>query len=58
MPSQTKNKDHQDAFTTSLLIWGVPKAIKRRFKAACQLRNVAMKEQIMVMMIQYANEVL
>ena len=39
---------------TSLLIWEVPKGIKKRFKKACKDNDASMKEVIIALMNEYS----
>ncbi len=40
-----------------LLIWGVPRVLRRRFKLACMRNDSTMKQTILRFMARYANGV-
>jgi hypothetical protein len=48
-----KKRDDQG---TELLIWGIPKLVKKNFKLACIRRNHSMKSVIIKFMRDYIND--
>ena len=53
--------DKQQQETTNdtkcqLMVWGIPKMTKIRFKAACAKKGLTMKDALITVMNQYAKE--
>jgi len=55
MAKKFTKKRETDIHKTQLLIWGIPKELKARFKGCCSLNNTSMKIVIIELMKDYIN---
>ena len=48
-------KKHHNPNTTELLVWGIPRNTKNRFKAACVRRGLTMRDMIIRLITSFGN---